>query len=555
MTSFVLLNTPDGYRDIHSFSRVYFVRKNGSKYLLFRCPVSAGGEFYPYAANSQQVINDGEYIEWVVNTPTNENRTFVGLSYADGGIGYISIDYCWYMYHQNNRAYIYEQGSNVTPGTITYSQGSVFRITRTGGNIVYRLNGLVCRTVADANPSSPMIVNISIAKITGVVSKVEDLMIGKLTTINTYASQDYVPASGNQGNDYRYSFQGMEHDDEIKGTKNSYDFGARILDPRVGRWLSLDSKASRAPGLTPYRFGFNNPVRYFDPDGNWETDGHFWTAFAVAAALGYDKETAFIIAKRAEHNDNYVHGSFTDVSFVTNTDHPNGWTGFGSWAYGPDQKDKHGLTGGTQDVVLARAKKNILNDKLTYLHLLGDSWAHSYIDDNGTRVMYGGDVEPATDPPYGDFARRVLGDDLTLEHAKAGPAHGEHADKIWERPEEYIAYVGDLVDILANPEFVYFDLSNKTTLDGKFDFFKYVQENGKSVEDNTFLLKSFVEFQYGQKTFEDLTARETELLEGALNHYGREYTKTNYSIGDVPAVAGSGGCTNCANEVSKIVIK
>ena len=32
--------------------------------------------------------------------------------------------------------------------------------------------------------------------------------------------------------DYKYSFNGMEKDDEIKVDNNSYDFGARMLDPR-----------------------------------------------------------------------------------------------------------------------------------------------------------------------------------------------------------------------------------------------------------------------------------------------------------------------------------
>ncbi|MFK7059864.1 hypothetical protein V3Q90_06970 [Flavobacterium oreochromis] len=35
-------------------------------------------------------------------------------------------------------------------------------------------------------------------------------------------------------NGYRYGFNGKE-DDQIKGEGNSYDFGARIYDPRIGR--------------------------------------------------------------------------------------------------------------------------------------------------------------------------------------------------------------------------------------------------------------------------------------------------------------------------------
>ncbi|MEI6765621.1 MAG: hypothetical protein WCM76_08265 [Bacteroidota bacterium] len=40
-------------------------------------------------------------------------------------------------------------------------------------------------------------------------------------------------------NSYRFGFNGQEKDDEITGvTGSDYDFGARIYDARVGRWMS-----------------------------------------------------------------------------------------------------------------------------------------------------------------------------------------------------------------------------------------------------------------------------------------------------------------------------
>ncbi|MCF8278416.1 MAG: hypothetical protein K9J17_16940 [Flavobacteriales bacterium] len=64
----------------------------------------------------------------------------------------------------------------------------------------------------------------------------------------------------------------MEKDDEIKGNGNSLDFGARLYDPRVGRWLASDKLAAKRPDLTPYRFGLNNPISFINPDGNFEFD-------------------------------------------------------------------------------------------------------------------------------------------------------------------------------------------------------------------------------------------------------------------------------------------
>jgi hypothetical protein len=45
-----------------------------------------------------------------------------------------------------------------------------------------------------------------------------------------------------------------------------------MYDASVGRWFTVDPKAEKAPDWTPYRAFFNNPIRYTDPDGQWEWD-------------------------------------------------------------------------------------------------------------------------------------------------------------------------------------------------------------------------------------------------------------------------------------------
>ncbi len=66
---------------------------------------------------------------------------------------------------------------------------------------------------------------------------------------------------------YRYGFQNQEKDDEFKGEGSSYDFGARMYDARVGRWLSIDPLAVKYPYLSPYNFVANMPTIAVDPDG------------------------------------------------------------------------------------------------------------------------------------------------------------------------------------------------------------------------------------------------------------------------------------------------
>ncbi|MBS1570325.1 MAG: hypothetical protein JST45_12930 [Bacteroidetes bacterium] len=60
----------------------------------------------------------------------------------------------------------------------------------------------------------------------------------------------------------------MRKDDEIHGaTGTSYDFGARLYDSRIMRWLSLDPLAVDYPDQSPYSFAGNNPIYLVDPNG------------------------------------------------------------------------------------------------------------------------------------------------------------------------------------------------------------------------------------------------------------------------------------------------
>ncbi|GAL85644.1 RHS repeat-associated core domain-containing protein [Sporocytophaga myxococcoides] len=81
------------------------------------------------------------------------------------------------------------------------------------------------------------------------------------------------------GGKYRYGFNGKEKDDEIKGSGNSYDFGARIYDPRIAKFLSTDKFTGKFPALSPYIFAGNNPIWAIDKNGDsavvFGTNGKF----------------------------------------------------------------------------------------------------------------------------------------------------------------------------------------------------------------------------------------------------------------------------------------
>jgi len=69
------------------------------------------------------------------------------------------------------------------------------------------------------------------------------------------------------GSGYRYGFNGKENDKEVKGEGNQQDYGMRIYDTRLGRFLSVDPLTPEYPELTPYQFASNTPIQAIDLDG------------------------------------------------------------------------------------------------------------------------------------------------------------------------------------------------------------------------------------------------------------------------------------------------
>ncbi len=62
---------------------------------------------------------------------------------------------------------------------------------------------------------------------------------------------------------YRYGFNGKENDPE-SGTQ---DYGMRIYNPSLGKFLSVDPLTDDYPWYTPYQFAGNSPIEAIDLDG------------------------------------------------------------------------------------------------------------------------------------------------------------------------------------------------------------------------------------------------------------------------------------------------
>ncbi|RFM27496.1 RHS repeat domain-containing protein [Deminuibacter soli] len=123
------------------------------------------------------------------------------------------------------------------------------------------------------------------------------------TTIDHYepvvmSATDYypfgmeMPGRVYNGSGYRYGFNGKENDNEVKGEGNEQDYGMRIYDTRLARFLSIDPMSSKFPMLTPYQFASNKPIIAVDLDGAeafMKTIQHNSTGKVVAVDLAYDE--------------------------------------------------------------------------------------------------------------------------------------------------------------------------------------------------------------------------------------------------------------------------
>ncbi len=76
-----------------------------------------------------------------------------------------------------------------------------------------------------------------------------------------------MPGREYQAQPSRFGFNGKENDHDVKGFGNQQDYGFRIYDTRIGKFLSVDPLTQQYPWYTPYQFSGSSPIANVDLDG------------------------------------------------------------------------------------------------------------------------------------------------------------------------------------------------------------------------------------------------------------------------------------------------
>jgi RHS repeat-associated protein len=95
----------------------------------------------------------------------------------------------------------------------------------------------------------------------------------------------------------------------VKGEGNSVDFGARIFDSRVARFLSVDRFTTKTPFYTPYSYAGNKPIAAVDKDGNLEIIIHYYNEFT-------DLKTGKLV-KIHQSSQRYIIETVEDMKGIT----------------------------------------------------------------------------------------------------------------------------------------------------------------------------------------------------------------------------------------------